>query len=321
MVANLWGDLPIRKPQRINREKLQDFFESYLLQANQKVQISNWLHPTRDDYLQLQNYLRYAPRPELVYTNFPNTTWRAERLRKFTFITDGEDPEFKIIYMNGDPTDKTNCIVTYISYNGTYKKGLLNLLQRLETVGFKGHVIYRIGGWPNAEEGSLELFDVPYAFKICAAMEARQLGYKNCLWLDVSFKVLRPLDEIFAHIEQFGGYFQSSNTYSNRGTIQEFAANALGYSLPELLKLPAITASVFGINFHHPKGEAFLNSWFRLAKERIGFLSFSPEQLALTAVVGKLNLWEFSGDKKQYSITPKDVSPDTILFWDRGSID
>jgi hypothetical protein len=312
---------PWKKNQTTEKKQYIPDLENYLQPANQKMQISDWLHPTKDDYFQLQNYLSNAPRPELGYANYTGTTWRGERIKNFKLISEEEDPEFKILYINGDPTDKTNCIVTYISYNGTYKKGLLTLLKCLENVGFNGHVIYRIGGWPDTEEGSLELFDVPYAFKVFSMMEARRLGYKNCLWLDVSFKILKPLDKIFQHIDHVGGYFQASCAYSNKGHIQEFAANALGYSLCELLKLPAITASVIGLNFHHPKGEALLNSWHEMAKEKIGFLSFTPEQLAFTAAVGKLNLWEFTGDKKQYSVSSNEITMDTALFWDRGSID
>jgi hypothetical protein len=293
----------------------------YLLPANQKVQISDWLHPTINDYRQLQNYLSNAPRPELIYTNYPGTTFRSQRIRNFRLIDDGENPEFKILYLNGDPSNKTNCIVTYISYNGTYKKGLSTLIKCLETVGFNGHVIYRIGGWPDVEEGSLELFDVPYVFKIFSIMEAKRLGYKNCMWLDVSYKILKPLDEIFDHIDHFGVYFQCSSDYSNKSHIQEFATNALGFSLSEFLKLPAVSASVVGVGLHHLVGESFLNSWFEMARGRIGFLSFIPEQAPLCALAERLQLWSFAGNKKHYVSSSKEISSDTVLFLDRSSIE
>jgi hypothetical protein len=126
-----------QKPLNIN-------IDTYLLPGKQKVQISDWLHPSINDLFILQNYLNQAPRPELAFTNLPATTWREERLRNFKMIVKERPPEFKILPMNREPTNKQNCIVTYVSYNENYEKKLLNLISELEKSGFKGHIIYRI---------------------------------------------------------------------------------------------------------------------------------------------------------------------------------
>ena len=57
--------------------------------------------------------------------------------------------------------------------NDRYVSRQQGLIQRLRDLGFNGHVIQRVGGWPATGMGTLEFFDVPYAFKICAMLEAK----------------------------------------------------------------------------------------------------------------------------------------------------
>ncbi|MBS0619839.1 MAG: hypothetical protein JSS61_00040 [Verrucomicrobia bacterium] len=297
-----------------------DQLNQYLLPGHLKVEISNWLNPSHEDYLKLQEYLEKQPRPELKFMNLPYSTWREERVREFTFAIEETPPEFHVLHMNQNPSSKKNCIVTYISYNKSYRAGLTRLLSTLKSVGFNGDVVYRIGGWPYVEEGSLEYFDVPYAFKVFALLEAKKLGYQNCLWMDVSLEVLKPIDPLFEHLDRCPVYFQIIPGFSNANHIHEMAVNALGFSLKGFLKIPPITATVVGINCHHPLGIAFLDSWHQILKNKVGFLSHIPEQAPLSAIARNLYLFPFAGERKHYAYHEGEISEETILLWARESL-
>jgi len=54
-----------------------------------------------------------------------------------------------------------------------------NLLSELGKCGYRGHLLLRIGGFPNVEKGGLKICHVPYAFKVAALLEARNLGFEE----------------------------------------------------------------------------------------------------------------------------------------------
>jgi hypothetical protein len=296
----------------------------YLLPADEKVSLSDWLHPTVEDYKVLQNYLRHADRPELRYTNdTPNSTWREERIRNFNLITENEIPKFGVYYLNNSPVDKENCIVTYVSFNEGYIKNLNALLEKLISVGFDGHFIFRIGGWPAAEEGSLEFFDVPYAFKIFSILEAKKLGYKNCLWLDSCFLPLKRLDPIFNHIKEHGVFFLAMPSYSSAGHIAEFATESFGLSLGKFLRLTAVQSFAIGLDLTSERGLNLIYSWYEMLKEtKLGFLSFIPEMAPLYILADSLGLLPYAANPQWFvlpkhanSNCPNRTNPRTILLW------
>lgn len=285
----------------------------YLLPASMKISISNWLNPTFEDYKQIQRYLD-SDRPELRYLNFPGSTWREERIRNFKLITNEINPSFGIAYLNDLPDDKRNCIITYVSCDEAYIQKLHSLFDALKTIGFNGHFIFRIGGWPATEEGSLELFDVPYAFKIFSFLEAKNLGYKNCLWLDSCMLPKKKLDPIFKNIENTGVFFYSLSNYSSKFNIKNFVAQSLGTTIEKFLKMAPITTIAVGLDLTNEKSLCLLNEWYQMAKEKLGFLSFIPEMAPIYVLAHKLKLVPFA---KSLNYPYKGI-PDSegILVWD-----
>jgi hypothetical protein len=290
----------------------------YLLPANKKVHLKNWYHPDIEDYKILQNYLTFSPRPELRYLNYPGTEWREKRMRDFRLIVEGETPKFEILYLNNNPSGKKNCIVTYISFNDRYVKNLNSLIEQLKNIGFDGHFIFRIGGWPYTEEGSLEFFDVPYAFKIFSILEAKKLGYENCLWLDACFLPLKKLDPIFEHIAEHGVFFVSDLNYSMKNHIQEFATEAFDMSLSDFLqKITTVSSFCVGLDLTSKRGANLLDSWHEMVKDKkLGFLSFIPEMAALCILIDKFELLPYTANMNYFAfITRESITQETILFW------
>ncbi|MDB6081732.1 MAG: hypothetical protein JWO53_1004, partial [Chlamydiia bacterium] len=125
--------------------------------------------------------------------------------------TPGELPKYEIIPVNSESSDRENCVIIYSSFNRYYQQGLERLVQHIKESDFKGHIIYRLGGWPDTEGGSLVLAHVPYAFKVCLFKEVQALGYKRAFWLDTSILPLVSLNTLFRMTEE-KGYFVMGNT-------------------------------------------------------------------------------------------------------------
>ncbi len=295
----------------------------YLCSTEEKVYIKNWHHPSIRDYWRIQKYLTDAPRPELQYLNCPGTTFRADRMRNFRLISQERKPLFEIIPLNGDPSDKTNCIVTYVSIDDGYIIRQKELIQRLRDLGFNGHVIQRVGGWPATEMGTLKFFDIPYAFKICALLEAKSLGYQNCLWLDSYMVPLTDMRSLFDHITEQGIFLPYSPTSDWRNHIQSFATESFGRSLSDFLQGCGVSAMIVGINFSHERGVQLFDSWYNmLATQRLGFLSFIPEQAALCVLVDRLGLGPYVGNLKFIGLgcNPNQITSDVNVCWDRPTL-
>jgi hypothetical protein len=215
--------------------------------------------------------------------------------KSFKFVGDSssESPVFKIVHLNNS-SDKKNCIVLYASYNSPYPENILRVISTLEEKGFDGHVIYRIGGYPNLKNGSLKTMDVPYAFKVCALQEADSLGYQNLLWVDCSMTPIRDLKPLFEIIET-KGYFAitSGSTIKaevDNGRINQkaFSAMKIPYSSSSLAS--HITTPLFGLNTHSHIGREILRSLGEMAEEGSAFFCDWVDEAPISAVLYHMEL-------------------------------
>ncbi|MDR3623617.1 MAG: hypothetical protein P4L16_00550 [Chlamydiales bacterium] len=292
-----------------------------MLPLQKKVQLSDQFHPSIEDYKRLQYYLKYADRPELDLLCVAQVYVRKKRMRDFNLITDQSNPVFQTLYLNDSPLNKKKCVVTYISFNRNYEQGLNALIETLKVQKFDGHIIYRIGGWPNTEEGCLELFDVPYAFKICALLEAKRMGYEQCLWLDASIQPLKSIDPIFELIAKNGlCFFSWSHPQAHLNVCSEFTVGKLGLTLEEFHCLKPISVTILGFDFTQEKALGLLNKWHAIAKKRMGFLSVAPEEAPFSVLVNQSNLLSCEGDPKFFQSDKSRITQDTIFFLDWPSV-
>lgn len=300
---------PASKENQSNKE-----FHEYLLPANQKVTLSSWVNPSLEDYRILQNYLHSAKRPELALLDFSYCTLRQNKMRHFKLLPEVGEPEFKIINFNPLSEVKDRCIVTYISHNNGYKENLERLIHSLHSAGFTGHLIYRVGGWPYLEEGGLELFDVPYAFKPLALLEAKKLGYQQAIWVDVPIQVLQNLDPVFDHIENEGLCFFSFQDFKHPHRCSNLIAHSLGTTVKEFEAIKPITTAVVGFSFTDEKGLQLLDAWHQAAKKKLGFLSPNSECPSLSSLINKQHLLASEGDPSFFTSQKKEISPQTVFF-------
>lgn len=225
-----------------------------------------------------------------------------------------ELPESGTIALHCDVDQKENCVITYASFNLNYPSALRHLIESIKNSGFKGHVLYRIGGWPNAEGGSLVLSHVPYAFKAAFFKEAERKGYKRVLWLDSSLSPLVKLDSIFDLIAQ-NGYFAMGNSHMVGPYINEKAANALGVSLEAAHVVPSCSSGIIGVDLTNPKGKEIVDKWYDAAFDQHAYYSSRPEQNALSIILfrcGISNLTPFN----RLAHSTGEITPDSLFLLD-----
>ncbi len=250
------------------------------------AQIRDITHPTVQDYALLQRYLEKGNRKELAHMD--RSKVRGYRYQ-FMGETKDELPESGVIHINHSGESKENCILVYASYNKQYIKGLHRLIQHLKESDFKGDILYKIGGWPNLEEGDLTLAPVGYAFKVCFFREAKRLGYQRALWLDTSILPLVSLNPFFDGMRSTG-YFVMGNSNKVGPYFNPLSARSLGVTLEESHQILSCSAGLFGLDFSHPIGLQVFHDWYQAAHDPYAFFSERWDQNALSVILYKRGL-------------------------------
>jgi hypothetical protein len=281
-------------------------------------QIKDIYHPTYDDYKLIQNYLASPEREGINRIKDRVYTFRA---KTFKIIGDPNGPyEGKpvagILVVNSDKDKRENCILLYSSYNNPYPKGLQRLVNLINTSDFKGHVLYRLGGWPDEEGGSLVLAHVPYAFKISFFKEAQRLGYKRALWLDTAVVPIVSLNQIFKMIEE-KGYFVMGNSHMIGPYMNETVAAAFGLTLQDTFKIPSCSAGLFGVDFTNKKGIQLIDQYLKAAKDRDAFYSARQEQNALSIILYQAGIKDFA-DISLMPHSKKEIKLNSLFLLDRS---
>jgi hypothetical protein len=284
--------------------------------------ISNPLDPSWRDYKKIQYYLKKGDREELALLRQAIRSGGALydyncRARRFQLV--GKWPwqgaKFKVVPFGCKLSDKKICVLSYASYNKNYPAGIEYLKKALERVGFRGHLVYRIGGWPNVEEGSLKLAHVPYAFKPCFLKEVKRMGYELVLWLDASIRPMKELDSVFKQIEEKGYLFYPSGHTLAQYCTKE-AMDAMGEPVENAETIQSVAAGIFGVNLASAKGNELMEKWYDAARRETPFLSPRPDQNSLSILAHQLgmNEWETTG------LSWESITDSTRFFIDWKSI-
>lgn len=245
--------------------------------------ISNICQPTYQEMCLVQEGVLNWNNPLL--NHMPQTGFI---MREFRFIGSTPDliPESGRLVLNCTEQDLENCIIIYASFNHQYPKGLKRLLKQLSESDFRGHVYYRIGGWPNIEAGDLQLVHVPFAFKPCFFKEVQHKGYKKVLWLDSSV-LLAPnisLNFIFEMIERMEIFIQK-NTHTIERFMNPLAAQAFGITMDDTKNMWSCSAAIIGLNLKSAVGRNLLDAWYTAAHHSTAFFSDRSDQNALSILL------------------------------------
>lgn len=249
-------------------------------------ELSSLTNPTLDDLRKVQHYLTYGERSIIEYLQDykPNA-----RNIKIIGDTPNEMPQYGDIPVNCEESERENCVIVYSTFNKNYPRGLKRLVRFVENSDFKGHMIYRLGGWPNISGGSLVLAHVPYAFKVCMFKEVEAMGFKRAFWIDTSILPVVSLNEIFEMIKE-KGYFAMGNSHNIGPYMTSPAIDAFGLTIEEANHIPSCSAGITGIDFTTDIGQKILKGWYTAAENKVAFFSPRSDQNALSIILYTLGL-------------------------------
>lgn len=280
-------------------------------------QIADIFHPTLDDYWLIQRYISEGNRAGLARINDPIYL---DRVLAFKIIGDHPDelPQSEIIPVNSDINDKENCVIVYASFNRNYPRGLKRLVKLITDSDFRGHVIYRLGGWPDIEGGSLTLAHVPAAFKACFFKEAQRMGYQRVLWLDTSVVPLVSLNKIFQMINQ-KGHFVMGNCFMVGPFTNREAAGAFGITLSQAYLIPCCSAGLFGVDFKNKKAARVVDLFYKAALDRDAYYSARLEQNVLSFILYLMGITDFIPISR-LPHSPAEIRANSLFLLDREYI-
>ena len=243
-------------------------------------------HPTLEDYQRIDRYLATGARPyfDLLRYAAPFRPKTMQRIMDFQLLGSGM-PIYEQYDFNIDEYTDGRCILLYGSSNGIYPDKARKLIHEIEHSGYRGHLLLRIGGFPNTPFGGLKICHVPYAFKVAFLQEAKTLGFKEILWIDLAIHPLTDFERVFWEIEQ-QGYLLTyvGSLQENDSTHLAPAAKALGITPHLYPQIPHISSALIGLNMDNAQAAQLLEEWYRATEAVYPNLTWWPEELSLAVV-------------------------------------
>lgn len=255
-------------------------------------------NPTPEEYRRIEAWLASQKPydyliPETAFTNptiQQSCLVKLNRFRSLKLVGPNQEmPVFEKYVVNTEENAKDRCIIIYCSYNGIYPEKARRLVSELFLSGYHGHILLRIGGYPNTSHGGLKLCHIPYAFKVAFFREAMLLGYKAVLWLDTAMHPLTNLDYIFDKIQEHGYFFiYPCSLQDNLPFHLTSAAEALGVTPAMYEHIPHIATGVLGFNMENKKALQVLDGWEKETLRWYPCLTCFPEELSLSVLAWRL---------------------------------
>ncbi|MDB6080933.1 MAG: hypothetical protein JWO53_205 [Chlamydiia bacterium] len=286
-------------PQLIASQTLElQILEYFCPQRFGDLPISNWNDPTLVDFNIIENYLR--ERQERIGSNLkahqyilPSQLdgWISYRIGR-TKLIDDTTPKLVKVNFGNNPDERECCIISYAgcSHGGrNYENALIVMVKALEKLQFKGHLIYRVGGWPSISKGRLRYADVPYAFKPFMFEEAKDMGYKHILWLDSCCIPIKDLSHIFSQLKRKGYCYYHEGLETHK-SLESWDYIRKSLDAPKQEKYINVITQIVGISCVHPSGVTLLDEWIIAACKKLPFLNPTADQLCFSFLINKYNL-------------------------------
>lgn len=255
--------------------------------------ITDMNQPTVKEYQNIEKYLKEGRR---AYLDAITDMTRLAQMRRFQLVGPKEEmPICERYSFNVDEKSEQRCILLFASRNGIYPDKARKVLEEISQCGFKGHVLMRIGGFPNTAHGGLKICHVPFAFKASFLKEAQLLGYKEILWIDTAMHPLTNLEAIFFAIRKQGYFFTNVGSLLDNGnTHLPEAAATLGVTPQFYDQIPHISSSIIGLNMENPLSIQLLDEWLTAAEKVYPYMTCWPEELSLSIIAWRLSYKPYS---------------------------
>lgn len=159
------------------------------------------------------------------------------------------------------------CVISLGVGRNVYRQCLDRLELSLRKVGFQGDLIRWSEEFP---EGCPDFYEAPFHFKTFCFFAARDLGYRQILWIDPPCVAIRSLEPIFQQING-NGYVMFNNNYGQTmgQWIGDQALAFHGLSREEALQIPEVPCSVLGLDLDQHIAVSFLEGWHGILADGI----------------------------------------------------
>lgn len=112
--------------------------------------------------------------------------------------------------------------------------------------------------------GSPTHAQAPYGFKPYAFSHAKTLGFEQALWLDASVWAVRPLDDVWAALDD-AGYYLEADGHQVGSWTSDAALELLGVTRDQAMGMPLPDGKIIGLDFRSSVVSSFLQEWKELA--------------------------------------------------------
>jgi hypothetical protein len=166
----------------------------------------------------------------------------------------------------GKGFDQTSNRIAFVTFsNGRYLGQEVQLRRTVEATQpnadvFTFHSFEDIGS-PTHKQS-------PYAFKVYAIQNVRNMGYKTIVWCDSVCRLKKPITDILPKLKEIGVYLQADGwpvgTWANDRALEYF-----GVTRDDAMKIEAIYACIIMFDFTHPTTNEFFRRWKKAADDGI----------------------------------------------------
>lgn len=251
--------------------------------------ISDICHPSLNDYLLLDTHLK-TKRSYLLFPQDPLYEFRLSRILGFQLLGPNQElPYFEDICVNVTPKTENRCILLFASRSGIYPDKAQSLIEEIKKNGYSGHILLQIGGFPNTENEGLKLCHIPYAFKAAFIMQAKLLGFKHILWLDLAIHPLNNLEMFFGEIRKRGYLFTTVGSLQDNAPGHLLAAAlSLGITPEMYREIPHLASAIIGVNTESEKAMKFLDDWLSEIEKVSPCISWFPEEISFSVTAHRV---------------------------------
>jgi hypothetical protein len=106
-------------------------------------------------------------------------------------------------------------------------------------------------------------YDVPYAFKLHAMMNAFDAGHDVVLWADASMYAIAPVDPLMAEIEKNGYVLFVGGTNTAAMWTHDACLSYYRTSRDEAEKIPQVVGGLVGFSKARSLGASVFEGWFK----------------------------------------------------------
>ena len=217
------------------------------------------------------------------------------------------------------------CIVCYSPYRileedpGLKAQHIGEIAQALSQIGFNGHFLSLIGGFPNPTGEEIRYAGVPHSYKIFMMLQAHKLGFTNVLWINPTCLPLKdptPLfeeiqtQEIVLHMQPISSDLKKYIFENTRSILQKTTGT-------DVCNSNHVVATVFGLKMNSEKVQRFLQQYYALVDLGTPFLSCLPEEFVLSAIIGRPEFRDWnrsiSMDRLFMKIGPKNLDSEAAI--------